>query len=109
MTPAQTLTHAVRDYLRLSGWVSFKCAAGMVKSAGRMVVFGTTGAPDIVAIKGDRYLLLEIKAGKDRMNDNQKAFRAMVEAVRGTYNVIRSLDDVMAIINNNKTEDSKCK
>lgn len=109
MTPAQTLTHAVRDYLRLSGWVSFKCAAGMVKSAGRMVVFGTTGAPDLVAIKGDRYLLLEIKAGKDRMNDNQKAFRAMVEAVRGTYNVIRSLDDVMAIINNNKTEDSKCK
>ena len=109
MTPAQALTHAVRDYLRLSGWVSFKCAAGMVKSAGRMVVFGTTGAPDLVAIKGDRYLLLEIKAGKDRMNDNQKAFRAMVEAVRGTYNVIRSLDDVMAIINNNKTEDSKCK
>ena len=109
MTPAQTLTHAVRDYLRLSGWVSFKCAAGRVKSAGRMVVFGTVGAPDLVAINGDRYLLLEIKAGKDRMNDNQKAFRAMVEAVRGTYHVIRSIGDVMAIINNNKTEDSKCK
>ena len=104
MTPAQTLTHAVRDYLRLSGWVSFKCAAGMVKSAGRMVVFGTTGAPDLVAIKGDRYLLLEIKAGKDRMNDNQKAFRAMVEAVRGAYHVIRSIDDVTKAINN-KTED----
>lgn len=100
MTPAQTLTHAVRDYLRLSGWVSFKCAAGMVKSAGRMVVFGTTGAPDIVAIKGDRYLLLEIKAGKDRMSANQKAFQAMVEAVRGTYHVIRSIDDVMKAINN---------
>ena len=99
MTPAQTLTHAVRDYLRLSGWVSFKCAAGMVKSAGRMVVFGTTGAPDLVAIKGDRYLLLEIKAGKDRMNDNQKQFLAMVEAVRGTYHVIRSIDDVIKAIN----------
>ena len=107
MTPAQTLTHAVRNYLRLSGWVSFKCAAGRVKSAGRMVVFGTVGAPNLVAINNDHYLLLEIKAGKDRMNDNQKAFRAMVEAVRGTYHVIRSLDDVMAIINNSKTEDSK--
>jgi hypothetical protein len=98
MTPAQHLTHAVRDYLALRGWVTFKCGAGMVKSAGRMVCFGTAGAPDLVAIRGDRYLLLEIKAGKDRMSAAQKAFKDSIEATGGVYHVIRSLDQIVEMM-----------
>lgn len=97
-TPAQSLTKAVRDLLHSYRWVTFKCGAGMVKSDRRMVVFGTAGAPDIVAIKGQRYLLLEIKAGQDRQSPSQIAFQAEVDRVFGNYAIVRSVDDALQLI-----------
>ena len=95
MTPAQSLTKAIRDVLALDRWVTFKCAAGMVKTGtGRMVVYGTTGAPDLVAVRGQRYILIEVKAGKDRLQPSQIAFRQDVERVFGNYFICRSVDDL---------------
>jgi hypothetical protein len=99
MTPAQSLTRAIRDTLALDRWVTFKCAAGMVKTGnGRMVVYGTAGAPDLVAVKGQRYILIEVKAGKDRLQPSQIAFRQDVERVFGNYVVARSVLDVVNFI-----------
>ena len=98
-TPAQVLTRSVRDVFAMHGWVTFKSAAGMVKAErGRMVVFGTAGSPDLVAFKGQRYVLVEIKAGKDRLSPSQLAFQAEVERVFGNYLVVRSVDDVLTWI-----------
>ena len=63
-----------------------------------MVVYGTPGAPDLVAIRGARYLLLEIKAGSDSLSDRQKMFRENVRRVGGAYHVIRSVDDVAVLL-----------
>ena len=97
-TPAQTLTKSLRSIFAMHGWVTFKCAAGMVRSDRRMVVFGTAGAPDFVAIKGQRYVLVEVKAGKDRLQPSQLAFQAEVERVFGNYLVARSTQDVITWI-----------
>ena len=97
-TPAQILTKSVRDVFAMHGWITFKAGAGMVKSDHRMVVFGTAGAPDLVAVKGQRYVLVEIKAGKDRLSDSQKAFQAEVERVFGNYMVCRSVEDALTWI-----------
>ena len=98
MTPAQQLPKNIRAILALNGWVTFKCGAGMVRSERRMVVFGTAGAPDLVAVKGQMYVLIEVKAGRDRLQRSQLAFQADVERVFGNYLVARSVDDVLTWI-----------
>ena len=98
-TPAQKLTKAARDLFHAHGWVTFKCAAGMVQNkSGRMVVFGTVGAPDFVAIKGQRYVCCEVKAGGDRLSPNQVAFQESVERVFGNYLIVRCVGDVLTWI-----------
>ena len=98
-TPAQILTRSVRDVFAMHGWVTFRCAAGMVRTeGGRMVVYGTKGAPDLVAIKGQRYCLLELKTKHDKMQPSQTAFAQEVGRVYGNYAIIRSVDDAMKII-----------
>jgi hypothetical protein len=51
-----------------------------------------------VAIKGPRYLLIEVKAGKDRLRESQEQFQQDVENVGGYYLVARSVDDVLIAI-----------
>jgi Holliday junction resolvase len=97
-TPAQNLTRAIRDILALHGWMAFKVGAGMIRTQGRMVCLSTPGAPDLVAIKGPRYLLIEVKAGKDRLRESQEQFQQDVENVGGYYLVARSVDDVLIAI-----------
>jgi hypothetical protein len=97
-TPAQQLTRSIRDLFALKGWLTFKCAAGMVRSERRMIVYGTAGAPDLVAVKGQQYLLVEIKAGHDRLQPSQLTFQAAVAAVKGNYIVARSVEDVLQAV-----------
>ncbi len=97
-TPAQSLTRAIRDLLALHGWMTFKVGAGMIRTSNRMVCLSTPGAPDLVAIKGPRYLLIEVKAGKDRLRESQEQFQQDVENVGGYYLVARSVDDVLIAI-----------
>ena len=98
MTPAQKLTKSVRDLLALHGWFSFKVGSGALKVQDRFVRLSSPGAPDLVAVKGDRYLLLELKAGRDKLKPSQIAFAAAVEQVRGRYVVVRNLHDLLLVI-----------
>lgn len=98
MTPAQRLTKAVRDMLALHGWFTFRVGAGMIRTGNRMVCLSTPGAPDLVAIKGPRYLLIEVKAGKDRLRESQEQFQQDVANVGGYYMVARKVDDVLIAI-----------
>lgn len=96
--PAQNLTKACRDVFVAHGWVTFKCGAGMIRSERRMIVYGTAGAPDFVAVKGQMYILCEVKAGRDVQSPAQLAFQADVERVFGNYLILRSVADVTAAL-----------
>jgi len=98
MTPAQKLTKSIRDMLALYGWVSFKVGTGAIKAEGRFIRLSTPGAPDLVAVKGQRYLLIEVKAGKDKLQPSQLTFREQIESVGGNYIVARSVSDVAVAI-----------
>ena len=65
---------------------------------------GTPGSPDVYAVKGQWYVLIEVKAGHDQMRDSQKSFQAEIERVFGNYLVARSVDDVLRWIKDEEPE-----
>lgn len=73
----------------------------------RHVRFGVPGEPDIdgiIAVRGScggSYgvrLAVEIKAGKDRQSDDQRAFEAMLRKYGGIYVIARDVDGALADI-----------
>lgn len=59
--------------------------------------FTPRGLPDIVVILDGEFLGLEVKRPKTYQSPEQKAFQAHVEAHKGKYAVVRSIDDVIAL------------
>lgn len=60
----------------------------------RFVQFGIDGCADITGIKEGRRIEIEVKRPKEKQNDNQIAFQAMIESQGGLYVLARSLEDV---------------
>ena len=56
------------------------------------------GIPDIIAIKNNRVLFLEIKRPKGKQSEHQKNFQAEIEGQGGEYYVVKSLEDLIKII-----------
>jgi len=61
---------------------------------------GLKGVPDILGILpvGGTFLGVEVKAGKDRLSADQKAFRERCEALGGYFVVVRDVDDLAAFL-----------
>lgn len=57
-----------------------------------------TGIPDVEGVIGNRYVAFEVKSDKGRMTDNQKCFKAQIEANGGYYFMVRSVDDVIVAL-----------
>ena len=99
MTPAQQLTHAIKDYLTLKGWLVWKNSAGARKiEGGRFVKWGQVGLPDIMAIRKSVILACKVKAGKDRLSPEQQAWLDALAAHGAISVVARNVDDVMKAI-----------
>jgi len=80
----------IKQLLSLKGYFHFPLTAG---------IGSYKGAPDIIAIKNNRVLFLEIKrpvGGKQ--SDYQKQFQADIESKGGEYYLIRSIEDLVKII-----------
>jgi len=56
------------------------------------------GIPDIIAIKNNRVLFLEIKRPSGKQSDYQKQFQADIEGQGGEYYIVKSLEDLIKII-----------
>ena len=56
------------------------------------------GIPDIIAIKNNRVLFLEIKRPGGRQSEHQQQFQLDIEGHGGEYYVVKSLDDLIKII-----------
>lgn len=84
------IKNQVKDYLSLRGWFHFPLTAGMGSYK---------GIPDRIAIKNGRVLFLEIKKPVGwKQSDEQKDFQANVEREKGEYYLVKSLEDIMNIL-----------
>jgi len=80
----------VKQYLSLKGYFHFHILQGLG---------AYKGIPDIIAIKNNRVLFLEIKRpGGGRQSDYQKQFQADIEGQGGEYYIVKCLEDLIKII-----------
>ena len=79
----------VKDYLSLKGYFHFYLLAGMG---------AYKGIPDIIAIKNNRVLFLEIKRLGGKLSEWQQQFQLDIEGQGGEYYIIKSLEDLIKVI-----------
>ena len=79
----------VKDYLSIKRYYHFPILQGL--GAKR-------GIPDIIAIKNNRVLFLEIKKPGGKQSEYQKQFQADIEGHGGEYYTVKSSDDLLKII-----------
>jgi len=79
----------VKDYLNATGWFNFHVLQGMG---------AYKGIPDIIAIKNNRVLFLEIKRPGGKQSEHQRQFQIFIEGHGGEYCIIKCLDDLIKII-----------
>lgn len=97
---AQSLSRTVTNYLTLHGFFCWKGGTAAVRLAeGRFARFGQVGGGDLYAIRAGQLLCLELKASKgDRVRPEQAEFGRQIISHGGRYLVVRSLDDVIAML-----------
>jgi hypothetical protein len=96
------LVRALCDYLALKQhffWRSnnvpvFDKARGVFRALPKYTM---KGLPDIIVIKGGRFIGIEAKAGSGRMSPDQHEFARRVMIAGADYHVVRSLDDLIKL------------
>lgn len=72
---------------------------GALKRAdGAMVRYGQVGSADILGCIGGRFLAIEVKVGRDRLSEAQKAWGRSIVRSGGLWCEARSVDDAMALV-----------
>lgn len=75
---------------------------GETKTAsGGYVRYGYPGSPDIIAVIKGKFVGIEVKSIKGKLSDNQELFKIMLELSGGDYHVVRSIDQLIQILNDN--------
>ena len=94
------LQKAALDWLStIPGIYFFRSGAGMVKTEeGRVFKTGKPGCPDITVCKDGRFLGLEIKTPTGRQSATQKLAQLQIEEAGGEYHIIKSIDELKAIL-----------
>lgn len=67
-------------------------------------IYSTQGMPDLLAIKGNDYMLIEVKSPQGKLSKKQILFQELVKTVNGNYIVAYSWDNVENFIKQNKTK-----
>jgi len=96
----ETANQITRNILRVIN-MQFGCVAYRVNNVGvwdeakQIHRGGNTekGLPDIWACIRGKFVVIEVKAGKDKMSEHQEARRQEIERANGVYFVARSTDD----------------
>lgn len=61
------------------------------------------GVSDLILVLNGVVIFLELKAGKNKQQESQKIFEKKVKGLGHQYYVVRSLEDVMGILDKNKS------
>ena len=62
-------------------------------------MYGTAGVPDIIACIGGRFYAFEVKTEKGKATALQMATIRKIQNAGGTASVVRSVDEVRAVLN----------
>ena len=65
----------------------------MIGSMQYIPTTGTKGSADISAVIEGKAYKIEIKYGKDRQSDVQKAYEQSITSAGGVYLIVRTMDD----------------
>jgi hypothetical protein len=89
------------DHLIRNGWLVLRINSGGVKQGDRYIQMNRcenngkgAGLPDIIAAKGDRILMLEVKAKDGRLQDSQKEFAQEAAKYGVRVSVVRNIEEV---------------
>jgi hypothetical protein len=63
----------------------------------RMPAYSKNGVPDIILVKGGKFIGLEVKRPKGIQSEHQKTFEADCKKAGGEYYIITSVDDVQKL------------
>ena len=111
MTEAQ-IEEMILQYLAAAGFFCWKNpTAGYFdgktwrKQASKWAV---NGVSDIIAIKDSHILFLEVKTPIGKQSDHQKSFEKRIVEAGGAYHLVRSVDDIKAVLAAIKTKPISC-
>ena len=65
---------------------------GMIGSMSYIPTTGTKGSADVSAVVQGKSYKIEIKYGKDRQSDAQKAYEQSITSAGGVYIIVRTMD-----------------
>ena len=89
----------ILEYLKYRGIFHYRQNTGAFKrDDGHFYRFGTAGSPDIVCVIKGRYVGLEVKTPKGKLNDNQVEFHRQLMKAGGIVFTVRSLDEAVEAI-----------
>ena len=98
------IQHAICEYLAAKHYFFWRqnTAPSVTKIGGkiqfrRMPPFSLTGVPDILMIHRGTFWGLEVKRQGTKQSENQVEFDRRCRIAGGRYEVVRSLDDVIAL------------
>jgi hypothetical protein len=93
-TPTNGLTAAICDYVELRGGYAMRInVAGFYRHDVGYIKSGSTiGTPDLIAVVRGRFVGIEVKIGKDRQSDSQKAVEQRITEAAGVYIVARDFE-----------------
>jgi len=99
-TPEGHLLKSALEYLELKRVLAFRMNTGAFKTDTRFVRFGVPGMADVLAFKQFNNIpcWLELKAPKGVQSALQKSFQQQVEAEGHVYAIIRSIEDLKAVV-----------
>lgn len=61
------------------------------------------GVSDLILVLNSVVVFLELKAGRNKQQETQKVFEKRIKGLGHQYYVVRSLEDVMGILEKNKS------
>ncbi len=90
------LVKTCMEYLEYKNIFHYRQNSGALKTErGGFVRFGTSGAPDIVAVINGQYIGIECKIEKGKLSPSQFTFGEKLVKAGGQFIVVRTLDDLM--------------
>lgn len=97
--PGQILTKKCIDFLKKHGYLVQRNNTGIIFINNRAIRMGTPGSPDIVGCTPTgRFIGIECKSDRDRLSDKQLSMKKEIENRNGIYLIIKSIDDLKKII-----------
>lgn len=89
----KTVKEGVRNFLRFEGWYVINCFQGLGCFP---------GLSDLICIKNGIVMFVEIKTATGKLSEHQIKFEYEIESRGGRYFVIRSVDEIIALLKQRK-------